>query len=69
MLDEYEAHPELKSAGADGVNPRKAQGLLARRHIRIVPDKISYISKESKQMEEVQSDLVHRLDDVLEIYT
>jgi hypothetical protein len=44
------------------------RGLLARRHIRIVPEQISYIVKESNRLEEVETELEHCVDDVLQIF-
>jgi hypothetical protein len=68
VLTEYEAHPESKSVGLGDPNPRKARGLLARRHVRIAPENICYIGKESNRLEEVESELEHSLEDVLEVY-
>jgi hypothetical protein len=68
VLAEYELHPESKSAGADERNPRKAIGLLGRRHVLVLPEDISYIGKESNRLEEVEADLEHCLEDVLEVY-
>jgi hypothetical protein len=69
VLTEYAAHPEPKSASVDCANPRKAIGLLERRHVMIVRENISYIGKESNQREEVEAELEHCLNDVLEEYT
>ncbi len=68
VLAEYETHPESKNAGPDGAPSRQARGLLTRLHVRIMPDKVSYIGKESNKYESVESDLVHDLEEVLEVY-
>jgi hypothetical protein len=68
VLTEYESHPELKSGCLNGENPRRARGLLPRRHVRIAPENVRYIGKESNRIEQVESDLEHCLDDVLEVY-
>lgn len=50
------------------MNSRRARGLLARHHVQIRPENIRYIGKESNRLEEVESELEHDLDDVLEVY-
>jgi hypothetical protein len=67
VLLEYEFHPESKNADAQG-NPCRKQtiGLLQRRHVRI--EKIEYIGKESNQIEEVESGLLHSEADVYTHY-
>jgi hypothetical protein len=58
VLREYEFHPESKSAGADGKPCGKQTiGLLQRRHIEI--GLIKYIGKESNNLEDVESGLIH----------
>ena len=68
VLAEYETHPESKSAGPSGIPSRQARGLLTRLHVRIVPEKVSYIGKESNKYESVESNLEHDLEEVLEVY-
>jgi hypothetical protein len=61
VLLEYEFHPESKCADADGKPCRKETfGLLQRRHICI--DQIKYIGKESNNLEDVNSGMVHSGD-------
>lgn len=66
-LEEYEYHPESKCADADG-NPcgKQTIGLLHRRHITI--EQIKYIGKESNSLEDVESGLVHALQNVYTEY-
>ena len=68
VLAEYEAHPEDQKRLPDSAHPRQARGLLPRRHVRMVPDKVSYIGKESNRLEEVVRELEHCLEDVQEVY-
>ncbi len=67
VLDYYRTHPEPKSATTEGLPcDRKTVGLLRRRVVQ--PAWITYIGKESNQLEEVERGLVHSRDAVLEEY-
>ena len=58
ILREYEFHPGSKCADATGrPSGKQTVGLLQRRHIQV--DHIKYIGKESHNLEEVESGLVH----------
>ena len=63
ILRVYEFHPESKCADADG-NPcgKQTVGLLQRRHIQI--EQIKYIGKESNVLEDVDSGMIHSIQDV-----
>ena len=67
VIEQYEYHPESKCADADG-NPcgKQAVGLLGRRHIRV--DQIRYIGKESNNLEDVESGLIHAAQNVYTEY-
>jgi hypothetical protein len=67
VLQEYEFHPEAKCADAAG-EPcgKRTIGLLQRRHIQI--DQLKYIGKESNNLEEVDTGLVHSAQDVYTEY-
>jgi len=57
VVDAYEFHPEAKCASADGtVSGKQTNGLHFRRHIVI--DSISYIGKESNELEDVEAGMV-----------
>jgi hypothetical protein len=61
VFEEYEWHPETKSADANGTMANKqTAGLLQRRHISI--DHIIYIGRESNQLEDVEAGLVRASD-------
>jgi hypothetical protein len=61
VFDEYEWHPESKSAAANGEPAGKQTiGLLHRRHITI--DHVMYIGRESNQLEDVDAGLVRASD-------
>ena len=66
-LREYATHPEAKSAEPNG-GPctRRTTGLLERRHV--TARTITHIGKEANQLEDVQSGLHARQDDVLNAY-
>jgi hypothetical protein len=66
-LELYEAHPEPKSLDSRG-RPcgRASVGLLSRRPVRV--RSLHYIGKESNELEEVESGLVHDIDEVLNEY-
>ena len=67
VLSEYEFHPESKCADADGSVCRKQTvGLLQRRHIRI--EQIKYIGKESNSLEDVESGMIHSVQNVYTEY-
>jgi hypothetical protein len=58
VLREYEFHPGSKSADAKGKpSGRQTIGLFQRRHIRV--GQIIYIGKESNNLEEIESGIVH----------
>ena len=63
VLDEYRMHPEAKSAGPDGeaCGPGTV-GDLQRRAVHV--GRIRYIGKESNQLEDVETGLVHDPDEV-----
>jgi hypothetical protein len=67
VLEKYATHPEPKSAGPDG-KPcgRSTRGPLTRRHAHA--RSIYYVGKESNFLEEVESGLLHDLDEVQEKY-
>jgi hypothetical protein len=67
VFEEYATHPEPKSAGTDG-RPctRSTSGLLTRRHVHAAS--IYYIGKESNFLEEVESGLLHDLEEVQQKY-
>ena len=57
VIDAYEFHPEAKCATADGtVSGKQTKGLHYRRHIII--DSITYIGKESNELEDVEAGMV-----------
>lgn len=58
VLREYDFHPELRCADANGVASNKQTvGLLQRR--RVLIDHIRYIGKESNLLEDVEAGLIH----------
>lgn len=67
VLREYEFHPESKCADSHGNTCGKATiGLLYRRHVRV--GWITYIGKESNQIEDVESGLVHNSSSIYTEY-
>ena len=61
VFEEYEWHPETKSADANGTMAKKPTvGLLQRRHIAI--DHVIYIGRESNQLEDVEAGVVRASD-------
>jgi hypothetical protein len=57
VVDAYEFHPEAKCATADGTtSDKQTKGLHFRRHIII--DSITYIGKESNELEDVEAGTV-----------
>ena len=61
VFEEYEWHPESKSADADGEPASKQTiGLLQRRHI--ATDHVICIGRESNQLEDVEAGLVRAND-------
>jgi hypothetical protein len=67
VLQEYEFHPESKCADSTGtVCGKQTIGLLQRRHVLI--EQIKYIGKESNNLEEVDADLIHSVQDVYTEY-
>jgi hypothetical protein len=61
VFEEYEWHPESKSADANGeLASKQTIGLLQRRHISI--DQVVYIGRESNQLEDVEAGLVRAGD-------
>jgi hypothetical protein len=67
ILQEYEFHPESKCADENG-KPcgKQTVGLLQRRHILI--DQINCIGKESNNLENVESGLIHSAQNVYTEY-
>lgn len=58
VFDEYEFHPEPKSAGVNGeAADRRTCGLLAGRAVEAVS--ITYVGKESNLLEDVENEIVH----------
>ena len=69
VLADFRTHPEAKSSGADG-RPcgRGTVGLLGRRRVRLVPELLTYVGKESNRLEEVEVGLGHDPDEVYTEY-
>jgi hypothetical protein len=58
ILIEYEFHPEPKCADSDGAAcTKQTVGLLQRRHIQVAL--LKYVGKESNNLEDVESGLIH----------
>jgi hypothetical protein len=67
VFEEYQTHPEPKSAASNGFPCSPAtRGLLGRRHVHAAS--ICYIGKESNRLDEVEENLVHNWDEVREVY-
>ena len=67
ILREYEFHPGSKSADPKGQpSGKQTLGLLQRRHVRV--EQITYIGKESNNLEEVESGLIHSAQSVYTEY-
>jgi hypothetical protein len=67
VFEEYQTHPEPKSAAADGAPcSRTTRGLLSRRPVCAAS--IVYIGKESNRLDDVEGELVHDWDEVREVY-
>jgi hypothetical protein len=67
VFEEYEFHPEPKSAAPDGeAADQRTCGLLARRSVEAVS--ITYVGKESNLLEDVENEIVHDWDDVRQWY-
>jgi hypothetical protein len=67
VVREYEFHPESKCADANGEACKKQTiGLLQRRHVQI--ELIKYIGKESNNLEDVQSGMMHSEQNVYTEY-
>jgi hypothetical protein len=67
VVREYEFHPESKCADANGEACKKQTiGLLQRRHVQIAL--IKYIGKESNNLEDVQSGMMHSEQNVYTEY-
>ena len=61
VFEEYEWHPESKSADANGdPSDKQTVGLLQRRHVRM--DHMIYIGRESNQLEDVEAGVVREGD-------
>jgi hypothetical protein len=57
VVDAYEFHPEAKCAAPDGTaSGKQTKGLHSRRHIII--DSVTYIGKESNELEDVEAGMV-----------
>jgi hypothetical protein len=68
ILREYEFHPGSKCADATGrPSGKQTVGLLQRRHVQV--DHIKYIGKESHNLEEVESGLIHSPQNVYTEYS
>lgn len=67
VLREYEYHPEAKCAAPDG-SPcgKQSTGLLQRRTVLV--DQIKCIGKESTSLEEVESGMIHSVQNVYTEY-
>jgi hypothetical protein len=66
-MEEYEFHPEPKSAGENGeAADRRTCGLLARRSVAAVS--LTYVGKESNLLEDVENEIVHDWDEVQQQY-
>ena len=67
MFEEYEFHPEPKSAAPDGeAADQRTCGLLVRRAVEAVS--ITYVGKESNLLEDVENEIIHDWDDVQQQY-
>ncbi|GAC1414639.1 MAG: hypothetical protein NVSMB53_12720 [Gemmatimonadaceae bacterium] len=67
VLEEYIRHPEHKSLGPDGLPcTGDTVGLLQRRPVRIA--RVVAIGKEAHRLEDVESGMVHSLDEVQTTY-
>src|SRR5208282_5095791 len=67
VFEEYEFHPEPKSAAPDGnASDRRTCGLLSRRAVESVS--ITYVGKESNLLEDVENEIVHDWDEVQQQY-
>ena len=67
VFEEYEFHPEPKSAAPDGeAANQRTRGLLARRSVEAVS--ITYVGKESNLLEDVENEIVHDWDAVQQQY-
>jgi hypothetical protein len=67
ILREYEFHPGSKSADPKGQpSGKQTLGLLQRRHIQV--NQITYIGKESNDLEEVESGMIHSAQSVYTEY-
>lgn len=67
VLREYRLHPECKSHGPTGERcSRLTRGVLQRRLVHVLD--IRYIGKEANRLDNVQTGLVGRLDEVLNEY-
>jgi hypothetical protein len=65
VIEQYEWHPESKSADASGEPAGKQTiGLLQRRHIAI--DHVIYIGRESNRLEDVEAGLIRANDGLTE---
>ncbi len=67
VLREYEFHPGSKSADPRGQpSGKQTLGLLQQRHIRV--EQITYIGKESNNLEQVESGMIHSAQSVYTEY-
>lgn len=67
VFEEYEFHPEPKSAASNGeAADQRTCGLLARRAVEAVS--ITYVGKESNLLEDVENEIVHDWDEVQQRY-
>ena len=67
VLDEYETHPEIKSAMPGGqACCRSYSGLLGRRIVRCA--EITHVGKEANKLEEAEADLITIQEEMLTIY-
>jgi hypothetical protein len=67
VLRGYEFHPGLKSADPKGQpSGKQTFGLLQRRHVRV--EQITYIGRESNNLEEVESGMIHSAQSVYTEY-
>ncbi len=67
VVDDYQRHPEPKSASSDGTPcGRTTRGLLARRPVEVLT--VTHIGKEANDLEDVEHGLVSALPEVLNRY-
>jgi hypothetical protein len=64
IIEAYATHPEAKSIGPDGQTcHRRTVGVLRRQSVDIA--EVTYVGKESNQLEETRDGVIHEVTDVL----